>query len=83
MGGARGNRTPDLLHAKETRYQLRYSPVRSAAAVRVGNVDHPNNERPTLQNGRWGAEWGSFRPRGPRDDVPLPGYSPEARRSSP
>lgn len=26
MGGARGNRTPDLLHAKETRYQLRYSP---------------------------------------------------------
>lgn len=27
-GGAKGNRTPDLLDANETRYQLRYSPVR-------------------------------------------------------
>lgn len=26
MGGAKGNRTPDLLDANETRYQLRYSP---------------------------------------------------------
>lgn len=25
-GGAEGNRTPDLLIANETRYQLRYSP---------------------------------------------------------
>ncbi len=25
-GGAEGNRTPDLLDANETRYQLRYSP---------------------------------------------------------
>ena len=25
-GGAKGNRTPDLLDANETRYQLRYSP---------------------------------------------------------
>jgi hypothetical protein len=24
--GAKGNRTPDLLDANETRYQLRYSP---------------------------------------------------------
>ncbi len=28
MRGAKGNRTPDLLDANETRYQLRYSPVR-------------------------------------------------------
>ncbi len=27
-GGAEGNRTPDLLDANETRYQLRYSPVK-------------------------------------------------------
>ena len=26
-GGAEGNRTPDLLDANETRYQLRYSPA--------------------------------------------------------
>ena len=26
--GAKGNRTPDLLDANETRYQLRYSPLR-------------------------------------------------------
>ncbi len=26
-GGAKGNRTPDLLDANETRYQLRYSPL--------------------------------------------------------
>ncbi len=26
LGGAKGNRTPDLLDANETRYQLRYSP---------------------------------------------------------
>jgi len=26
FGGAKGNRTPDLLDANETRYQLRYSP---------------------------------------------------------
>ena len=35
-GGAEGNRTPDLLDANETRYQLRYSPPRcgpSLAAV--------------------------------------------------
>jgi hypothetical protein len=34
--GAEGNRTPDLLDANETRYQLRYSPPRcgpSLAAV--------------------------------------------------
>ena len=27
FGGAKGNRTPDLLDANETRYQLRYSPL--------------------------------------------------------
>ena len=27
LGGAKGNRTPDLLDANETRYQLRYSPL--------------------------------------------------------
>jgi hypothetical protein len=35
--GAEGNRTPDLLDANETRYQLRYSPPRcrvSLAALR-------------------------------------------------
>ena len=27
LGGAEGNRTPDLLDANESRYQLRHSPV--------------------------------------------------------
>ena len=31
--GAKGNRTPDLLVANETRYQLRYSPVLLALNV--------------------------------------------------
>jgi hypothetical protein len=31
--GAEGNRTPDLLDANETRYQLRYSPPRCAASL--------------------------------------------------
>ena len=26
FGGDKGSRTPDLLHAKQTRYQLRYTP---------------------------------------------------------
>ena len=33
--GAEGNRTPDLLDANETRYQLRYSPSRSAPSLAV------------------------------------------------
>jgi hypothetical protein len=37
--GATGIRTPDLLHAMQTRYQLRYSPLR--ALVR----GHPRTER--------------------------------------
>ncbi len=32
IGGAKGNRTPDLLDANETRYQLRYSPAGSFPA---------------------------------------------------
>ena len=28
LGGDRGIRTPDLLHAKQTRSQLRYTPLR-------------------------------------------------------
>ena len=31
--GAEGNRTPDLLDANETRYQLRYSPPRCAMSL--------------------------------------------------
>jgi hypothetical protein len=31
--GAEGNRTPDLLDANETRYQLRYSPPRCAPSL--------------------------------------------------
>ena len=27
-GGAKGSRTPDLLNAIQTRYQLRYNPIR-------------------------------------------------------
>ena len=30
IGGAKGSRTPDLLNAIQTRYQLRYSPIDSA-----------------------------------------------------
>jgi hypothetical protein len=30
LSGAEGNRTPDLLDANETRYQLRYSPFEEA-----------------------------------------------------
>lgn len=38
-GGARGNRTPDLLHAKETRYQLRYSPMCISTQVAIVQRD--------------------------------------------
>ena len=34
-GGAMGIRTPDLLHAMEARYQLRYSPLRSTTITEV------------------------------------------------
>ncbi len=34
--GAEGNRTPDLLDANETRYQLRYSPPRCAESLAAG-----------------------------------------------
>jgi hypothetical protein len=34
--GAEGNRTPDLLDANETRYQLRYSPPRCARSLAAG-----------------------------------------------
>ena len=27
IGGAKGSRTPDLLNAIQTRYQLRYNPI--------------------------------------------------------
>ena len=37
-GGAKGIRTPDLLHAMQTRYQLRHSP---AAHHRVLREEHP------------------------------------------
>ena len=35
--GAEGNRTPDLLDANETRYQLRYSPSRCAPSLAAGD----------------------------------------------
>ena len=35
-GGAEGNRTPDLLDANETRYQLRYSPPWCAESLAAG-----------------------------------------------
>jgi hypothetical protein len=34
--GAEGNRTPDLLDANETRYQLRYSPSRCGLSLAAG-----------------------------------------------
>ena len=34
MGGAKGIRTPDLLHAMQTRYQLRHSPAEETSAYR-------------------------------------------------
>ena len=34
--GAEGNRTPDLLDANETRYQLRYSPPRCTRSLAAG-----------------------------------------------
>src|ERR1700722_5453746 len=37
-GGAKGIRTPDLLHAMQTRYQLRHSP---AAHHRLLRAEHP------------------------------------------
>src|SRR5690349_18017199 len=38
LGGAMGIRTPDLLHAMEARYQLRYSPLRSPS---VSEIESP------------------------------------------
>jgi RNA polymerase sigma-70 factor (TIGR02957 family) len=38
MGGAMGIRTPDLLHAMEARYQLRYSPLRSPSVSESGSA---------------------------------------------
>ena len=35
--GAEGSRTPDLLDANETRYQLRYSPPRCALSLAAGH----------------------------------------------
>ena len=40
LRGATGIRTPDLLHAMQTRYQLRYSPSGARSRDhRVANVD--------------------------------------------
>ncbi len=39
--GAEGNRTPDLLDANETRYQLRYSPL--AIPPCPAGADHPSS----------------------------------------
>ena len=35
-GGAKGIRTPDLLHAMQTRYQLRHSPAAHHRVLRAG-----------------------------------------------
>ena len=35
-GGAKGIRTPDLLHAMQTRYQLRHSPAAHHRLLRTG-----------------------------------------------
>src|SRR5690242_16176808 len=47
-GGAEGNRTPDLLDANETRYQLRYSPPveRSEHISHADRSRHPLTHRP-------------------------------------
>ena len=37
-GGARGSRTPDLLHAMQTRYQLRYSPTIYSSIIKFFNI---------------------------------------------
>ncbi len=49
-GGAKGNRTPDLLDANESRYQLRHSPVIPVAQVTspgppTGNRSLPRGAR--------------------------------------
>ena len=36
LGGAKGVRTPDLLHAMQTRYQLRHSPAAHHRLLRTG-----------------------------------------------
>ena len=36
LGGAKGIRTPDLLHAMQTRYQLRHSPAAHHRLLRAG-----------------------------------------------
>jgi hypothetical protein len=43
--GAEGNRTPDLLDANETRYQLRYSPTRCAPSLAAGTSYSPAARR--------------------------------------
>ena len=43
--GAEGNRTPDLLDANETRYQLRYSPSRCAPSLAAGTSYSPAARR--------------------------------------
>ena len=35
FGGAEGNRTPDLLIANETRYQLRHSPLTGHTTAKI------------------------------------------------
>lgn len=54
--GAKGNRTPDLLDANETRYQLRYSP----SATLAGRGCHPHEQRGTpYQDARSAFQTGS------------------------
>ena len=36
VGGAKGSRTPDLLNAIQTRYQLRYNPVHVFIIQKIG-----------------------------------------------
>ena len=44
LGGAKGTRTPDLLHAMQTRYQLRHSPS-DGAATEMAVMKPPAIER--------------------------------------
>ena len=43
LGGAMGIRTPDLLIANETRYQLRQCPNNAATLPHLGNPRHATN----------------------------------------
>ena len=78
-GGAKGIRTPDLLDANETRYQLRHSPkvLSKVTTERMphGNVPHPSHGRANQRHHRGGRHPKCRSPRPKFGDVSLqPGH---------